>query len=275
MSGLPVSLEATYAARAIPKGGARYWAHFFAADTARAPLLGVWALLAEWQALIDPSTEQAVAQLKFGWWQEEIRRLTQGRGAHPISVYLSGLPGAGAVDFGALQMTLSAAIDEASGVPLERAADLAAHAKALWGQPLEIVSAFTAGSAELARESIAALAQAEHLTQAIAVYRRAAKFGRVCFPVDELLGAHIENADLIAAVAPPKLHHYLLSLRQRAGECYQRAQRLLPQPARASQRHLLVLAALGRRELDRTSKDKATGFRDMLCAWRAARRAPS
>src|SRR6202047_1287144 len=82
-------LDATYQSRAIPPGTARYWSWLFAAAEARAPLLGIYALRAEWQALTDPSTESGVAHLKLSWWQEEMQRLAAGSPVHPVSVYLA------------------------------------------------------------------------------------------------------------------------------------------------------------------------------------------
>ena len=90
-------LEEPYRTRAVPPGSARYWSWLFAARESREPLLGIYALLAEWRALMDPDTETAVAQLKLAWWQEEMQRLTAGAPVHPVSRYLAALPRAGAI----------------------------------------------------------------------------------------------------------------------------------------------------------------------------------
>jgi hypothetical protein len=47
------------ALRAVPPGTARYWSWLFAARVARDPLLGIYALAAEWQALMDPRPKAA------------------------------------------------------------------------------------------------------------------------------------------------------------------------------------------------------------------------
>ena len=44
-------LEEPYRSRAVPPGSARYWSWLFAARESREPLLGIYALLAEWRAL--------------------------------------------------------------------------------------------------------------------------------------------------------------------------------------------------------------------------------
>src|SRR5258706_7699245 len=76
-------LDATYRARAVPPGTVRYWSWLFAAAESRAPLLGIYALGAEWQALTDPATDISVAHLKLAWWQDEMRRLAAGSALPP------------------------------------------------------------------------------------------------------------------------------------------------------------------------------------------------
>ncbi len=111
----------------MPPGTARYWSWLFAADATRPPLLGIYALGAEWQALMDPATESAVARLKLAWWQEEMQRLATRSAVHPISIYLAALPGAASADFTPLLAAARAAAAQISGVPLERGADLEPH----------------------------------------------------------------------------------------------------------------------------------------------------
>ena len=194
----------------MPAGSPRYWSWLFAAPAMREPLLGVYALLGEWRALIDPAGELAAAYLKLAWWREEIERLGRGAPVHPIGRYLASLPRAGPrageVDFTPLDRTLEATARQIGGAPLERAADLEAHASDLWAGPLAVAANFAGDPppavAEAVHRAQSALAAALYLDDAISSYRQAARFGRVVFPVDELLAANIENADLCAAEPP-------------------------------------------------------------------------
>jgi len=280
MRAPPRPLEEPYRGRAVPPGSARYLSWLFAARECRDPLLGIYALLAEWRALMDPATESTVAQAKLAWWHEELHRLRQGTPVHPISRHLAALPRAAAVDFGPLIRAVEAAVLQIAGAPLERGAQLEAHGDALRGGPL-IVAARLAR--EPAPESLAglescatALAAGEYLESAIADYRREARAGRVAFPVDELLAARIEDADLNAANAPPHVQSYLAGARRRAADSFARAAALLPRSERAAQRHLLVLAALGAKRLSGSQFHGSTAdFRlgDLYVAWSTARRA--
>jgi phytoene synthase len=276
----PTSLDAAFTARAVPAGSARHLSLLFAAPLVRAPLLGIYALTAEWQALLDPATETTVAQVKLAWWQEEMVRLSAGGGVHPVSRYLASQPGAAAAHFSILTAAVEAVMLELSGVPLELGADLEAHSTALLAGPLRVASLIAAAQPDptLDREALErateALAVAQYLTRSLREYRRAAARGRVPFAVDELLTAGVENIDLLQPQAPPRLQAYLDSVRHKADSSYADVAQAMPAKARAGLRHLLVVAALERKQLHTAGGSSAfAALKDMLLAWKTARRA--
>jgi phytoene synthase len=294
---MPKALDATYRTRAIPPGSLRHWSWLFAARESQPPLLGVYALLAEWNALIDPATERSAAHIKLAWWREEMRRLVDGTPVHPISVYLKSLPRAAVVDFAPLVLAVDAAATELSGVPLERAADLEPQSQALRGNPLSVAAQRSQPLRQLHRshsdltgtglgQCIGALALADYLSRSVEDYRREARQGRVPFAVDELVAVGIENSQLIAEHADPALQNYLDGLKARAAHQYQMAARALPPSERSAQRHLLVLAALGlfrlreqapnnvaHRSPSGSARGWRTGLQEMYLAWSTARQA--
>jgi phytoene synthase len=276
MSPNPKSLDSSYRARAIPLGSARYWSWLFASEAARPPLLGVFALLAEWQMLTDPASEPTAARMKLAWWQEEIRRLIAQTPVHPIGVYLASLPRASEVDFSPLAAAVDASVAECSGVPLERSTELELHAAALRALPLGVASRLA--SAECNEDGLQnclrSLAVADYLARTTRNYRRDARFGRVLFAVDELLAAGVDSADLNADPAPARLAGYLQQLRLRAARNYEIAAQELPADCRPQHRHLLISAALGLRHLQsRAATLESPRLQDMLLAWSTARRA--
>jgi phytoene synthase len=275
-----MSLDAAFVARAIPVGSARHWSYVFAPLPVRGPLLGVYALLAEWLALLDPATETTVAQIKLAWWQEEMTRLAQGSAVHPVSRYLESQPGAAPEHFSILTEAVQAAMLEISGVPLELGIDLQAHSTALLAGPLRVASLLARPQPDRALDRDAldratqALSVAQYLTRSLREYRRAAASGRVLFAVDELLEAGVENIDLTASQAPTRLRAYLEGLRLEADLKFSHAASDVPPAARAQLRHLLVLAALERKHLHAPGSGSAfAALKDMLLAWRTARRA--
>jgi 15-cis-phytoene synthase len=270
------SLDATYQNRAVPPGTARYWSWLFAAAECRAPLLGIYALGAEWQALMDPATETSVAHLKLAWWQDEMQRLAAGSPVHPISGYLAALPRAASVDFTPLLTAVNAAAAQVGGVPLERGADLEPQSRALWGDPLALVSRLageTTDNTDL-RSCTTALAAAEYLARTLRDYRREARAGRVPFAVDELLAAGVANDDLVSDLPPPHLQHYLDRLRERTAGYFKSAAQALPRSQQNRHRHLLVMAALGLAQSEsRAAPLERRRLKDMFLAWTTARRA--
>ncbi len=269
------SFDATYQARAIPPGSARYWSWLFAAAESRDPLLGIYALGAEWRALMDPATETAVAQLKLAWWQEEMQRLIAGSPVHPIGVYLAALPRAAEVDFTPLLTAVNAAVHQVGG-PLERGSDLEPQSSALWGGPLALASWLAADVQDRVnlQKCADSLAAAHCLSRSIRHYRRDARVGRVPFAIDELIAARVDNDELTADPPPTHLESYLDLLRARAAQYFESASQMLPRAERRRHRHLLVLAALGARHLYlHAPLLPRRRLKDMLLAWTTARRA--
>jgi 15-cis-phytoene synthase len=268
------AFDESYRSRAVPAGSARYWSWLFAARPARGPLLGMYALVAEWRALTDPAIELGVAQMKLAWWREELMRLSHGAPLHPITRYVAALPGGAAADFTPLERCIEAAAAQVAGVPIERAAELAAHADALYGAPLLIAGLLSAAPTDrVALDScLAALSVGEYLAKAILHYGREARAGRMVFAIDDLLAAGIDNDDLIADEPSPRLQTYLDSLRAQAAGHFAGAAQALAPADRPPLRHLSVLAALGGRHLARRV---GADFRlaDLYNAWTAARRA--
>ena len=276
MSQALETLDSSYRARAVPLGSVRFWSWLFASSSARAPLLGVYALLAEWNALVDPATEASASRIKLAWWQQEIQRLIARAPVHPICLYLASQPRAGDVDFSPLSIAVNAALAELSGVPLEFSSELEPHACALRAGPLGLASHLASADIDEAglENCLRALAVADHLARMTRDYRRQARLGRVPFAVEELLAAGVDNADLCADQPPPKLEVYLKQLQARATQNYERAALALPAACRAQQRHLMVLAALGLKHLEKpTSSLESARLQDMLLAWSTARRA--
>jgi phytoene synthase len=239
-------------------------------------LVGIYALLAEWNGLMDPATDPSAGRIKLAWWQEEIRRLIAGTPAHPIGTFILSLPRAADVDLAPLAGAIDAVLAESNGAPLERSLELESHAYALRGVPWSIASRLAAPGLDEAglQHCARQLAVADVLTRSARDYRREARAGRVPFVVEELLAAGIDNADLCADQPSARLAEYLQQLRSRAERCYRDVPQAMPATDRSPLRHLLILAALGLKHLNRPPATlESPRLQDMLLAWSTARRA--
>ena len=90
-----------------------------------------------------------------------------------------------------------------------------------------------------------------------------------------LFGSAWKRANGFAADPPPAhLQDYLDALRGRAAGYFEVAAQALPRAERGRNRHLLILAALGLTHLRGGAPPRGWRLlRDMLLAWRTARRA--
>ena len=262
----------------MPPGTARYWSWLFAAAESRAPLLGIYALGAEWQALMDPATESSVAHLKLAWWQEEMQRLAAGSPVHPIS-HLSRRPAArGRGRFRAAARPRSPPPPRRSAARLWSAAPISSRNAGRCGAaPWR----WRRGSPATCRdEPGCATAPApsrppSYLSKSIRDYRREARVGRVPFAVDELLAAGIDNADLAADPPPPHLRSYLERL-ARAGRAILRYRRAgaAARAARPGIGTCWCWRRSGAAHLNsRAPAPERRRLKDMLLAWTTARRA--
>ncbi len=182
----PRALEEPYRSRAVPPGTARYWSWLFAANDSRAPLLGIYALLAEWRALMDPGTESGVAQLKLAWWQEEMQRLAAAAPCIPSAGISPRCRARRSPISRRSAWPSKRPRRHVAGAPLERGADLEAHAERAARRPARWSLRGLPGERAMRRTDgllhcVAALAAAEYLAGAIADYRREARIGRVVF----------------------------------------------------------------------------------------------
>ena len=111
--------------------------------------------------------------------------------------------------------------------------------------------------------------------------REDARRGRIYLPQDELQAAGIEEEQLLRCEDSPELRHFLHQQLERARGYYRRAEELLPETDRLSQRSGLIMADIYRALLDEMERDdmrilerriRLTPLRKFWIAWRTARR---
>ncbi len=234
MPAHPRRLEEPYRGRAVPPGSPRYLSWLFAAPPhARPAARHVCAARRMARSRSIPPLEPAAAHSKLAWWREEIERLSRGAPVASDQPLHRSAPAVQARWISRRsKKPLEAAARQIAGAPLEHGAELEAHARRCgrcrspWQRASRVSrasarrasprAATPARLAEAVHRAEAALGAAEYLDGALAGYQRAARFGRVVFPVDELLAASIEDEDLSAAEPPLHLQSYLEELRRRA-----------------------------------------------------------
>ena len=244
-------LDEPYRTQAVPPGSPRQLAWLFSPPAARAPLLGIFALLAQWRATLRADLAPEVAATKLAWWREEIQRLRQARPVHPIGRYLLASVAAAPDDWEPLERAVEAAARQIGGAVLDSATDRADHADALIGGPLRVAAMLGTGAGQRG---------AEPAVRALGACTRGIAAGQFLAQMADAAAGEPTRAGALRAAAR----------REYAG-----AIDALPPDARASQRGLLVLAVLEAHHLSSGRPVAATPARlsDLLLAWRTARRA--
>ena len=244
-------LDEPYRGRAVPPGSARYLAWLFAPPAARAPLLGIFAMLAEWHAALRTDLAPPVAATKLAWWRDEIQRLRQGRPVHPIGRYLLASVDESPIDWDPLERAVEAAAQRIGDARLETDPDLEDRADALIGGPLRVAARLGARSEERG---------GEHPARALEACTRAIAVGQILAHAAEDAAGDPTRAD---------------ALRTEARRRFVAAVDALPPNARSRHRELLVLAVLEAHH-SRTPRPAAAvpaRLSDLFLAWRTARRA--
>lgn len=244
-------LDEPYRERALPPGSSRHLAWLFAPPAARAPLLGIFALLAEWRATLRADLAPEVAATKLAWWRDEIHRLRHARPVHPIGRYLLASVEAAPNDWDPLERAVEAALQRIGGATFMAGSALENHADSLIGGPLRVAAMLSLESRErCAAHAVGAL---EACTRAIAVGQFLAQ------------AAEDTTGDPSRAAA----------LRAEARRRYVDAAAALPPEARSRHRGLLVLAILEAHHssIRRPASVTPTRLSDLFLAWRTARRA--
>ena len=161
-------------------------------------------------------------------------------------------------------------------MPLERGADLEPHASALRGEPLALASRLAGEVADetgLRQLSRGPWRRPSYLARAIRDYRREARAGRVPFAVDELLAAGVDNDGSRRRSAAGASRGLSGRTARHAPRSYfETAAQALPRAAARPQRHLLVLAALGLKHLQRQCAGRAAGADYRICCSPGRRR---
>jgi 15-cis-phytoene synthase len=269
--------------KAAPVGSDLHYALLMAAPAQRAPLLAVWALWTELSSIPISVNDAGVALQKLGWWREELRRVTDNGGAHPVSRLLraGGLPGQ---RFGDDAEALVAAVEEEihyHAYPDEPA--LLAHAHRS-GAPLgRLLARASAPDPAAVDDYTHQLAIALRLQQLLVRSRESIRLGRCHLPEDALRAAGLERDALQAGRTEPALAGVFAQAAARIETLLARADESLPVAHWQTQRPNRVVAALHRALLTELRESgftlleqrvELTPLRRLWIAWRVARARP-
>lgn len=267
--------------KAAGSGSSFYYSFLFLPPERRRAITALYAFCREVDDVVDEASDAGVARLKLQWWREEIGRAFADEAQHPVTRALA----AHLKHFNLPEEYFQEIIDGME-MDLDRQRYPDFRSLALYCYRVAGVVGLLAAEIFGYRERdtlkyATELGTALQLTNILRDVREDALRGRIYLPQDELRAAGIDEEQLLRCEDSPALRRFLRQQLERARGYYRRADELLPEVDRLSQRSGLIMAAIYRSLLDEMERDdmgilehriRLTPLRKLWIAWRTARR---
>lgn len=266
--------------RAAASGSSFYYSFLFLAPPQRRAITALYAFCREVDDVVDECSDVEVARNKLQWWRQEVDRLGQGSGQHPVTQALQDV----SREFDLPAENLHEIIDgmemdlERTGYAAYRDLDLYCHRVA---GVVGTLSAEIFGYED--RRTLRfghALGMAFQLTNILRDVREDAMRGRIYIPVEEMQRFDVAPGDFLQTQTSDRMRALLAAQWERARQAYDNAYALLPECDRYRQRASLIMARIYRTLLDEIQRDdyallerriELTPLRKFWLAWRTAR----
>lgn len=263
-----------------PRGSSLRLAILCAPRDRRQALFAVHAFRSEVASIPRECSDPRVASVKFGWWRQELARLYEGGGQHPVSQALIEPVQRFGLGRSHFEQVLDAAEMDAEYGAYPTFRELTAYCHRMSGVTrlaTRILGADDNQTAEFAHD----MGMALQLTSVLRRVGHDARLGRIYAPEDELDHAGVTRDQLLRLETTDGTRNLLRNQRDRIESFFQAAYRRLPKESRHGQRAIIVLAELYRAVLKEVARE---GFllleqethlpptRKLWIAWRTARK---
>lgn len=267
-----------YCQQKVSKSGSSFYYSFLYLPIAKKQAItALYAFCREVDDLVDECSEKHIAELKLGWWQQEVERLFLGTPQHPITKAL--LPAVLTY-----QLPKGSFYDILEGMQMDlhyqgydTFADLDVYAAKVAGA-VGVLSAHILGFQDpKTLEYAQKMALFLQLVNILRDCGEDALRGRIYFPEEELKQYNILEKDLLIRRSTNEFLCYAAFWKKRALQCYSEAIALLPLCDRHNQRIGLVMANIYKALLGTLESDgyavlkqryRLTPLRKFWIAWR-------
>lgn len=267
--------------KVAPRGSSLHYAMLFAPQAHREALEAVHAYYKEVTEIIRECSDPGVARVKLGWWREEVARLFDGAGRHPVSQALAPV-----IERQGLAREYFEEIVDGTTMDLDYGLypsfrELSVYCHRLGGSlshlAVEVCGYEDRNTVRYAHD----LGMGLQLTRLLRETRNNAQAGRIYIPEDEMQQAGVTRGDLLAPQTSERLRDLFKQQADRAREFFHNALERIPDRDRHPQRAGLILIELHREQLDAMEEDgfrlleqatRLTPLRKFWIAWRTARR---
>lgn len=266
--------------KTAPPGSSLHYALLFTEPDKREALLALHAFHAEITGIVAECSDHNVATAKLAWWQEELSRVFEGGGSHPVSQALhTPVQRYHLEQHYFEQMLEGAQMDlQYNLYPSFRELSVYCHriGCSIANLSVQICGYHDRRVFDYAHD----VGTAVQLTRFLRNVRRDAARGRYYIPEAEMRSAGVAQNDLQRSTTSEPVRRLFTEQADRARRFYIQASERLPSPDRWSQRPGIVLAELYRSLLEVMANDHfpllerryhLTPLRKLWLAWRVAR----
>lgn len=267
--------------RAAASGSSFYYSFLFLPPPQRQAIMALYAFCREVDDVVDECSDVGVARIKLQWWREEIERILQGNGQHPVAEALKRA----CDNFHLPKEYLLEIID---GMEMDLNQTRYASFKELNLYCYRVASVVGLMAAEIFgyqdRQTLKYAHQlgiAFQLTNILRDVREDAMRGRIYLPADEMARFGVSDTDLLNGNQTAQVTELMRFQADRARDYYRQAFEQLPAGDRYSQRSGLIMAEIYLATLTEIAEDdyqvllrrtSLTPLRKLWIAWKTARR---
>ncbi len=261
--------------KAAKSGSSFYYSCLLLSPERRRALTALQAWRLELDAIVHENHDAGVALQRLDWWRAELRRLYDGKGAHPVSLalqpFLAQLPVAEmtqALDGTEMDLAQSRYIDESA---------LAKYSRAVGGTFGKLAARLLGCTDPQTLAATEKLGLSQLRIRIIREMGRDARQGRIYVPVDTLQRFEVPAADIMQSRYSPQFAVMMRDQAAQARTLYREALDTLPRADRRALRAPLALAAIHHALLDEieagefqvlTQRTALTPMRKLWLAWK-------
>lgn len=267
--------------RAAASGSSFYYSFLFLPPPQRQAIIALYAFCREVDDVVDECTDEGVARIKLQWWRDEVERILQGTGQHPVAEALKR-----ACD--SYHLPKEYLLEVIDGMEMDLNQARYASFKELNLYCYRVASVVGLMAAEIFgyqdRQTLKyahLLGIAFQLTNILRDVREDAMRGRIYLPADEMSRFGVTEEDLFSGRQTPQVTDLMRFQAERARDYYRQAFEQLPAVDRYTQRSGLIMAEIYLATLEEIARENyqvlqqrtsLTPLRKLWIAWKTARR---
>lgn len=263
--------------KAARSGSSFYYTFLFLPKAQRSAITAFYAFCREIDDVVDEITDLQVAQVKLGWWEQEVHRLAQRQPTHPATQALLPHLAPYSIETHSLLQVIEGCRMDLSQTRYLDEADLQRYCHLVAGVVGEVAARIFGQTQAQTTQYAHLLGQAFQLTNIIRDVGEDALRGRIYLPASVLKAHGVKAQEILERRYSDRFTAMMAEQAARAHALYDQAIETLPAQDRRAQKPGLMMSNIYRnllREIERSDfrvlhqRIALTPFRKLWLAWK-------